>query len=66
MDNIVKTLTNAEVLSIMKDIMDEECAQHVRTCSRMTNEERMNNLQYLSGMRYMMIETLLRMEYKYA
>lgn len=46
--------------------MDEECRQHARTCAKMTNVEKLNNIQYLSGMKYMMMETLVRLEQKHA
>lgn len=46
--------------------MDEEYRQHARTCAKMTNVERLNNIQYLSGMKYMMTETLVRLENKHA
>lgn len=50
----------------MKEIMDEECRQHTKTCAQMTNAERLNNIQYLSGMKYMLTETLTRLEHKHA
>lgn len=50
----------------MNEIMDEEYRQHARTCVQMTNVERLNNIQYLSGMKYMMTETLVRLEHKHA
>lgn len=49
----------------MKEIMDEEYRQHARTSAQMTNVERLNNIQYLSGMKYMLTETLVRLEHKY-
>ena len=58
-------LRKSDVASVMKEIMDEEYRQHARTCAKMTNVERLNNIQYLSGMKYMMNETLMRLEQKY-
>lgn len=58
-------LSKSDVASVMKEIMDEEYRQHARTCAKMTNVERLNNIQYLSGMKYMMNETLMRLEQKY-
>lgn len=59
-------LRKSDVASVMKEIMDEEYRQHARTCAKMTNVERLNNIQYLSGMKYMMTETLVRLEHKHA
>lgn len=58
-------LRKSDVASVMKEIMDEECRQHARTCAQMTNVERLNNTQYLSGMKYMLTETLVRLEHKH-
>lgn len=59
-------LRKSDVVSVMKEIMDEEYRQHARTCAQMTNVERLNNIQYLSGMKYMLNETLVRLEHKHA
>lgn len=59
-------LRKSDVVSTMKEIMDEEYRQHARTCAQMTNVERLNSIQYLSGMKYMMTETLVRLEHKHA
>lgn len=59
-------LRKSDVVSVMKEIMDEEYRQHARTCAQMTNVERLNNIQYLSGMKYMLSETLVRLEHKHA
>lgn len=45
--------------------MDEEYRQHARTCAQMKNVERLNNLQYLYGMLYLMTETLVRLGHKH-
>ena len=59
-------LRKSDVASVMKEIMDEEYRQHASTCSQMPNVERLNNIQYLSGMKYMLNETLVRLEHKHA
>lgn len=58
-------LRKSDVVSTMKEIMDEEYRQHAKTCAQMTNVERLNNTQYLSGMKYMLTETLVRLEHKH-
>lgn len=58
-------LRKSDVVSAMEEIMNEEYRQHARTCAQMTNMERLNNIQYLSGMKYMLTETLVRLEQKH-
>lgn len=58
-------LRKSDVVSTMKEIMDEEYRQQARTWAQMTNVERLNNIQYLSGMKYMLTETLVRLEHKH-